>query len=174
MVYNISYNKNASDTVTYMPSAQNKLKYDTIKLSSNIPVRSGYEFLGWSINTIAEVPDYIPGEDYSDDSNLNLYAVWKATQKEISYKVEYYKDGVFADDDGVVSEIVDVSQNTISVDKSKINTTDRFLGYEFEKTVPAVIPDDVTNGTIIEVHYKVINYTITYDLDSGELLGYSK
>ena len=167
--YNITYNKNAgTDTVSNMPSTQNKVKYDTISMSSNIPVRSGYEFLGWATSSSAVQAQYQPGDDYRTDSNLNLYAVWKATEKEIRYTVQYYKDGV-ATELFEVCEITDISQTTINVDKSQINTTDKYLGYELEKTEPAVIPDAVTDGTVIKVYYKTIKYNITYDLDGGDV-----
>ena len=167
--YNITYNKNAgTDSVTNMPNTQNKVKYDTITISSNIPVRSGYEFLGWALSETSTEADYKPGDAYRTDSNLNLYAVWKTNEKEISYIVEYYKDGVKQTEDTQTTKVTS-ADNTITVDKSKINTTNKYLGYEFEKTEPTVIPDTVTDGTIISVYYKVKNYTITYELSGGQL-----
>ncbi len=165
--YSITYNKNAStDAVTNMPNTQSKLKYDTIELSSNVPVRSGYEFLGWATTSSATEAEYMPGEDYSNDSNLNLYAVWKATEKDINYTIEYYKNGV-KDDSKVVTVKIPVAESSATLDKSNINTTNKYLGYELEKTEPAVIPNTVTDGTIIKVFYKAIRYTISYDLDGG-------
>ena len=165
--YSITYNKNAStDAVTNMPTTQSKLKYDTIELSSNVPVRSGYEFLGWATTSSATEAEYMPGEDYSNDSNLNLYAVWKATEKDINYTIEYYKNGV-KDDSKVITVKIPAAESSATLDKSNINTTNKYLGYELEKTEPAVIPDTVTDGTIIKVFYKPIRYTISYDLDGG-------
>ena len=171
--YNITYNENAgTDTITNMPSTQNKVKYDTIDLSSNIPVRAGYEFLGWATTASSEEIEYLPGDAYRTDSNLDLYAVWKGIEKEISFIVEYYKDNVKQDADTEQQKVtVDFNaSNEITVDKSKINTKDKYLGYKFIKTEPAVIPDKVNAGDVIKVYYGIETYNISYDLNGGALV----
>ena len=170
--YNIAYNANTeTDTVSNMPDIQNKVKYDTIKISSDIPARDGYEFVGWAESASATEADYLPGDKYRKDENLNLYAVWKTDKKELSYTVEYYKDGVKQDVDTEITKIIVDSEqlNTITVDKSKINTQNKYTGYEFVKTEPSVIPDTVNSGTVIKVYYNLKKYNITYNLDGGIL-----
>ncbi len=46
-------------------------------LSTTVPTRSGYTFLGWSTSSTATSAEYQPGDSYSDDSSVTLYAVWK-------------------------------------------------------------------------------------------------
>ena len=166
--YDITYDANAGvDAVSNMPSTQNKVKYDTITMSSNVPVREGYEFLGWSVSSTATKVDYLPGDSYRNDSNLNLYAVWYREEKELSYTIEYYKDNVKQD---TITERIKVSildSDKITVNKAKINTNDKYEGYRFEKTEPEVIPDVIDNGGIIKIYYTVENYSIEYDLDGG-------
>ena len=170
--YDITYNENAgTDIITNMPSTQNKVKYDTIDLSTNIPVRAGYEFLGWATTATAEEVEYLPGDAYRTDSNLNLYAVWKGVEKEISFIVEYYKDNVKqdADTEQQKTTVEFNASNTITVDKTKINTKDKYKGYKFVKTEPAVIPDTVNAGDVIKVYYSLETYNISYNLNGGTL-----
>ena len=167
--YNITYNKNAgADAVSNMPSTQSKVQYERIKISDKKPVRENYNFLGWSISATSTLPEYGSGDFYKIDANLTLYAIWESNTKEVSYKVEYYKDGVKESEKTYTDEIPkDIT--TIPVNKSDINTTDKYLGYEFEKTEPTIIPSAIEIDGIIKVYYKVINYEIAYDLQGGTL-----
>ena len=169
--YNISYNKNNdTEPITNMPTTQNKLKYDTISISSDIPVRNGFEFAGWATTSTATEAEYQPGDDYSKDEDVELYAVWKSPNKNITYTIEYYKDDIRQDDDiNIVENIVSKEESTVELDKTKINKENKYLGYAFEKTDPEVIPDTVVDGEIIKVYYKVQNYEINYNLDGGSL-----
>ncbi len=54
------------------------------KLSSEQPAREGYIFMGWATEPDALVADYQPGDSYSVNEPLTLYALW---EKKI---VEYY------------------------------------------------------------------------------------
>ncbi|MGI6767078.1 MAG: InlB B-repeat-containing protein [Lentihominibacter sp.] len=53
-------------------------------LSHEKPTRDGYVFMGWATDPDALVADYQPGDSYSVNEPLTLYALW---EKEI---VEYY------------------------------------------------------------------------------------
>ena len=87
--YTISYNSNTSDNVTNMPSTQSSSTMATnIVLSSNIPVRDGYDFMGWcAVAPDTTTPEtctgttFQPGGDFGIDqttlNNTTLYAMWK-------------------------------------------------------------------------------------------------
>lgn len=71
--YIISYNPNGgSDGPTY----QIKTPGEVLKLSGSTPSRDGYKFIGWSLTAEGTV-DYLPESNYSEESNVTLYAVWK-------------------------------------------------------------------------------------------------
>lgn len=74
-VYNIAYNGNATDA-TGVPSSQEKVRDISLTLSSTKPSRNGYTFLGWSTSSSATTATYQPGETYTNNSSLTLYAVW--------------------------------------------------------------------------------------------------
>ena len=76
-VYTISYNANGGSNA---PSSQNKDYGIEIKLSSSIPTRSGYKFLGWSTSSSATSATYNSGSFISSNANTTLYAVWSSIE----------------------------------------------------------------------------------------------
>ena len=84
--YNISYDANGGSGA---PSDQSKYYDSTITLRSGTPTRKGYLFKGWSTRSTALSADYQPGDRYSSNSNLTLYAVWE----QIKYYVYYNANG---------------------------------------------------------------------------------
>ncbi|MBP3329212.1 MAG: leucine-rich repeat protein [Clostridia bacterium] len=48
-----------------------------VNLTSSVPTRSGYTFLGWSRNSSATSASYEAGEKINISENMTLYAVWK-------------------------------------------------------------------------------------------------
>ena len=90
--YTITYNANAGgDTVTSMPSPnpeQGIAITSTIYLSEATPLRTNYEFLGWSTSSSATTPDYVESDAYtvaSGTDTITLYAVWKYALFDIIY-----------------------------------------------------------------------------------------
>lgn len=62
------------------PNAEEKIAGTDLTISENIPTTqygSSYTFVGWSTNPNATTPDYLPGDTYSLDANLDLYSVWQ-------------------------------------------------------------------------------------------------
>ena len=73
--YTITYNANGGINT---PLSQIKTYNVSLKLTTNIPIKSGYKFLGWSTSSTATSASYQPGATYSTNANLILYAVWRA------------------------------------------------------------------------------------------------
>ena len=80
--YTISYNANGGQDA---PAAQFKTYGTALTLSSIEPTRDGHDFLGWATSATAEEAEYQPGDNYSTDADLQLYAVWKAHTYTVSY-----------------------------------------------------------------------------------------
>ena len=72
--YIVNYNANGGSGA---PSSQTKYYDMTLTLSSTIPTRPGYTFMGWATDSNATVAIYQPGDSLIDNSDITLYAVWK-------------------------------------------------------------------------------------------------
>lgn len=91
--YTITYNKNATDTVTNLPSVDAGTTYsENVTLSNLVPVRDGYDFKGWCTVQVADDAacsgtTYNPNGDgtnlsYAIDQtqasvSVTLYAIWE-------------------------------------------------------------------------------------------------
>ncbi len=72
--YTVSFNANGG---TGAPAAQTKVKNAALTLSSVKPTRSGYTFMGWATTSTATAAQYQPGDSYTNNSGVTLYAVWQ-------------------------------------------------------------------------------------------------
>lgn len=79
--YTVRYNANGG---TGAPSSQTKTYGVNLTLSSTIPTRSGYNFLGWSTSSTATSATYSAGGSYTANSGATLYAVWEKANYEFS------------------------------------------------------------------------------------------
>ena len=73
--YTVSYNANGGSGA---PSNQTKWYGENLTLSSTVPTKTGYAFLGWSTSSTATSATYSAGGTYSSNSAATLYAVWEA------------------------------------------------------------------------------------------------
>ena len=70
--YTISYNANGG---TGAPEPQTKEYGVSLTLSSTVPTRTNYTFLGWATSSTGEVV-YQPGGTYTANEAVTLYAIW--------------------------------------------------------------------------------------------------
>ena len=121
-------------------------------------------------------PETIPNS-INDKGVIKVYYVFDEGQtKELSYTVEYYKNGKKVENDTQV-EVATVhvlEPNTLQVNQDKINTENKYVGYKLEKTNPETIPSEINNGGIIKVYYilddgqtKTLTYTVNYYKDGN-------
>ena len=73
-VYEITYDANGGSGA---PEGQSKDYGKPVVLSDLVPKKEGYSFLGWATKSAATEPEYAPGDEYSANADLTLYAVWK-------------------------------------------------------------------------------------------------
>jgi len=86
--YTVQFNANGGSGA---PAVQTKVQGKVLTLSSTKPTRTGYTFLGWATSSTATSAAYQPGDSYSNDADLTLYAVWKAIPK--TYQITYNPNG---------------------------------------------------------------------------------
>lgn len=97
--YTVSYNANGGSGA---PSAQTKTHGTTLKLSSTVPKREGYKFIGWSTSSTGSTV-YNAGANYTANAPVTLYAVWEV-------------QGLAYIDDGTVSGYMAYIDNGTSFD----------------------------------------------------------
>lgn len=84
VTYTLNYYKNTTDTVTNMPEPNPQTEKSntgmvTFTVSSAIPAREGYNFLGWNGKPDATEPTVMPGNTITTPrETTNLYAVWES------------------------------------------------------------------------------------------------
>ena len=86
--YTVSYNANGGSNA---PASQTKVHGVTLTLSSTIPYRFNYEFLGWSTSSSATTATYTAGGSYTGNASVTLFAVWR--YKPATYTVTFDANG---------------------------------------------------------------------------------
>lgn len=121
--YTISYNANGGSGA---PGPQTKTYNVTLTLSSTIPTRDGYEFLGWATSSTATSATYSAGGSYTNNAAATLYAVWKV----LSYDITFFnsKDGINLQEP-VVESLEYGSQVDLTSSRNFTRPGYKFLGW---------------------------------------------
>lgn len=77
--YTVEYSANGG---VGAPDPQTKTYGVTLKLSSTKPTRSKYTFKGWGTSPSATTVAYAAGANYTNNSNIALYAIWASSYKD--------------------------------------------------------------------------------------------
>ena len=89
--YNLVYNLNGG--TGNINSTSFKVG-DKVTITSTVPTKEGYKFLGWSTNKNSKEAEYVGGEQVSltnaYNNTVTLYAIW---QQDIVYTVKYNPNG---------------------------------------------------------------------------------
>ena len=178
--------KNLSYTVEYYKDGK-KVENDTqvvketkqVLESDTLTVKKGEinvtnKYVGYKFEKTN--PETIPNS-IEDKGIIKVYYVFDESQtKELSYTVEYYKNGKKVENDTQVETVTVhvLEPNTLKVNQDKINTENKYVGYKLEKTNPETIPSEINNGGIIKVYYilddgqtKTLTYTVNYYKDGN-------
>ncbi|MBQ9661822.1 MAG: leucine-rich repeat protein [Oscillospiraceae bacterium] len=73
-VFSVEFDANGG---TNAPENQTKTYGAELVLPAAVPVREGYDFVGWATSKTAISAQYLPGDLYTADNDILLYAVWK-------------------------------------------------------------------------------------------------
>ncbi len=168
--YTITYNANGGSGA---PSIQTKTYGVTLTLSSVIPVRANYAFLGWSTSASANSPTYLAGGNYTANTAATLYAVWELSYKKPTISnlsaTRCTSDGTSAEDGtcALLSFKWSTYQEISSIVIDYADTTGSEIG-------SVTVAESSTNGTVSQIisdHIfdteKTYTFTITVtDIDS--------
>ena len=141
---------------------------ETVALSSVIPSRKNYTFLGWCVKADADSVDYRPGDNFTMGRELvTLYAVWKLNPS-LTYDANGGKFAV------PVEKAYPAEGETIRI----TSLVPEFTGYIFRgwsKQSDATIADYVSldefvmpaDDTILYAVWNIAKYTVTYETAEG-------
>lgn len=152
-VHTVTYNANGGSGA---PSPQSKYYGGTITIPSTVPTRTNHVFKGWATTSNATDIEYNPGDSYTADASVTLYAVW------IERNYDFSVSGL------------EVTPNEV---RQYEKVTIRFRADSWDKNLPYDnIPIEVLlNGTVI--FSRNLSFTaygiqnIVFDLNVGELIG---
>ena len=74
VTYTITFNANNGINA---PNPQIKTHGTDLVLTSSVPTRTGYRFLGWATSATATVAEYQSGAVFTRNANTTLFAVWQ-------------------------------------------------------------------------------------------------
>ena len=164
--YTVSYNANGGYNT---PASQTKVHGVTLTLSSTIPYRFNYEFLGWSASSSATTATYTAGESYTGNASVTLYAVWK--YKPATYTVGYDANGGTGAP-GRQTKTYGVTLTLTTIQPTRKNYL--FLGWSKDRNATSASYSaggsytDNTDVTLYAVwQYNPETYTIRYDANGG-------
>ena len=72
-VYTISFNANGGSGA---PDSIRKYYGTSITIPETVPTLEGYDFLGWGTYEDDTGVNYFPGDQYTSNANITLYAIW--------------------------------------------------------------------------------------------------
>ena len=149
--YTVAYNANGGNDA---PSDQTKTYGTALTLSDTIPTRSGYTFLGWSTSSTAITATYSAGDNYTDDGDVTLYAVWEANL--YTYNIVYES-----------LSGIQLGTSTVTYNYGTTNTISpqSFTGYTSPSSQS--IAWDSTSAKTITFVYDPISYSVTIDCNGG-------
>ena len=145
---------------------------DKVTISSTVPVKAGYKFLGWSTKKSASSASYKAGDSVTlndaYDGKVTLYAVWQGK----TYTVKYDSNGGTGSmDDSVFKLATDVklSNNKFSKENYTFIGWSTSKGGEVTYTNEAKVKDLGGEGDIVTLYavWKSNTYTIKYDSNGG-------
>jgi uncharacterized repeat protein (TIGR02543 family) len=166
--YSVTYNANGG---TGAPASQTKIHDISLTLSSIQPTRNGYTFIGWGTYSTDTAPDYYPGETYTGNAGLTLYAIWQSNSP-VTYTVSYNANGGTGAP-ASQTKTYGVTLTLSSVTPSRSGYT--FLGWSTSSTAssPTYYPGGSYAANASATLYAVwlynspATYTVSYNANGG-------
>ncbi|MBS6475190.1 MAG: InlB B-repeat-containing protein [Clostridiales bacterium] len=164
--YIIYYDANGG---TGAPANQTKIHGVALTLSSTVPTRANYGFLGWSTNAYANAAEYAAGGSYTANANNVLFAVWKLAYENpaiSAFTVSRCTSTMTADDYGTYAKV----DFTWSLDQTQGANTVNQITIRFKTTAAASwtsvpVTANGTNGRVLQLIGGALSTDTSYDVE---------
>ena len=113
--YILNYNYNGAN------GGEASLDSSTYTITSTVPVKNGYTFLGWSLSSTATTASYVAGDKITLSADTTLYAVWRANVLKVYFN---------ANGGSISSDEYKLNSNIIF---SKSNSTEYYQKWTYNK-----------------------------------------
>lgn len=167
--YTITYNSNGGSGA---PGTQSftVLEGDLVNLSSVVPSYQGYEFLGWSTNSTAQVASYQPGQKITINTNLTLYAVWRILKDPRDVTLSYdLGDGSGSINSQTISNTQDYELSFVISSVEPTHATLAFIGW-LAPDGATYMPGDtiiIQESVTLVAQYAASGIKVTLDPNGG-------
>jgi uncharacterized repeat protein (TIGR02543 family) len=158
--YTVSYNANGG---TGAPNSEQAAYDSTYTLSSTVPTRSGYTFLGWDTNEGVTTPAYSAGATnrITIKGAIALHAIWKAN----TYTVSFNTDG------GTLSgssSITVTYGSTYGSLPTATKTGYTFSGWKYSSSsITSSTTVSVASNHTLVAAWTANTYTVSFNSDGG-------
>lgn len=130
--HTVRYDANAKNdtSVKGIPASQSKTANVDIKLSSDVPTRNGYTFLGWTTKADGNGTAYAAGATYTHDQDggtVTLYAKWTPW----TYNIKYDQNVKSTSSSKTVTDMPAAQTKTQEIDVTLSSMTPKRNGYIF-------------------------------------------
>jgi len=172
----VTYDANAgADTVNGMPVDQTKYEGVELTLSTAVPTRDGYVFTGWATSETGAVA-YDPGDTYSADLALELFAIWDEIVPPVTYAVTYDANAGTDTVTGMPAAQTKIEDITLALSTAvPVRAGYTFKGWAISETGAVVYNggEDYTDNAplalfaIWDVVVAPVTYAVTYNANAG-------
>lgn len=165
--YAVTYDANGGSGA---PGTQTKWYGEALTLSSTVPTRSGWAFMGWGTTASDTSSNYAKGSSYTSNAAIKLYAIWNKTLK-LSFNASSGSDAPSTLSATIYNSTTSYKFTIPS--KKPTRTGYSFLGWS--KTSGATSASysagstiSISSNTTLYAVWKVNTYTVTYNANGGE------
>lgn len=190
----VTYMPNAKDDVSGWTGGQEQINYsigadDDGRITSKVPSRTGYTFLGWSLdadrdpaefNTVAnDARDFVADEVAGFTTDTTLYAIWKAEEVTVELTFsdilgatgEWEKDAVLKETFNLVATFNQPVIGDVTFKKTTIDDKEVTLGTVAINGGKSVALKDVEAGSFLNENPPIEKYWVEFKANADE--GYS-
>lgn len=163
--YKVTFNRNGGSGG---PASQTKIHGTALTLTTKIPSRTGYTFLGWGTSSGGSAvyctgSKHTTNNKYSTNSNITLYAIWQQKQ----YTITYHSNNPTGGSSSVKEQTKYYTQNVSISSNSWSYTNYKFLSWNTSKTGGGTKYSPgysfKTNANIdLYAQWQKTQYTVTY------------
>ena len=167
--YTITYNADTTDNVSNIPNSQTKYYGQDIILSTQIPTRTGYNFMGWKTISNGQSTYYEIGDNYTKNANATLYAVWAIVRYYITYELN---GGHFGSNNNGIVETKSYGQSYTIISTVPTRANYDFNGWNTEpdgtgKTYSSNEIYEDNKGLLLYAQWQPESYIVSYDFNGG-------